>query len=260
MSDLRSALRGDCHMHTDWSDGGHSLSAMVRTAAELGHDYIAVTDHSPRLKVANGLTTDRLRRQLDEIAQINAALDGTGFRVLTGIEVDILADGSLDQDPKLLAELDVVVGSLHSGLRDDMDTMTRRMLRALADPNLDILGHCTGRKLRVKTDAAHAASRWRPPSTFDAAKVFAAAVRHGKAIEINCRPDRRDPPTAMLEAAVQVDGLLFAIDSDAHAMEQLSWLDLGAQRAGGLGITADRIVNTNSAEDLLAWCESHAAA
>lgn len=259
MSDLRSALRGDCHMHTDWSDGGHSLADMVRTAAELGHDYVVVTDHSPRLTVANGLNAERLRRQLDEIAQINAALDGTGFRVLTGIEVDILADGSLDQDPALLAQLDLVVGSLHSGLRDDKDTMTKRMLTALADPNLDILGHCTGRKLRVKTDAAHAASRWRPPSTFDAAKVFAAAVRHGKAIEINCRPDRRDPPTAMLEKAVPIDGLLFSIDSDAHAMEQLSWLDIGAERAENLGIAPDRIVNTRSADELLDWCASHAA-
>jgi putative hydrolase len=250
MSDLRSALRGDCHMHTDWSDGGHSLSEMVRTAAELGHDYIAVTDHSPRLKIANGLTAERLRRQLDEIAAINGALDGTGFRVLTGIEVDILSDGSLDQDPGLLAELDVVVGSLHSGLRDDKDRMTLRMVTALADPNLDILGHCTGRKLRVKTDEAHASSRWRPPSTFDADAVFAAAVRHDKAIEINCRPDRRDPPTAMLEKAVKVDGLLFSIDSDAHTVEQLSWLDIGA----------DRIVTTRSAEELLAWCESHGAA
>jgi putative hydrolase len=138
--------------------------------------------------------------------------------------------------------------------------MTRRMVRALADPNLDILGHCTGRKLRVKTDAAHAASRWRPPSTFDAAAVFTAAVRHDKAIEINCRPDRRDPPTAMLEKAVTVDGLLFSVDSDSHAMEQLSWLDLGAERAEKAGITADRIVNTRSADDLLAWCESHGRA
>jgi putative hydrolase len=247
-------------MHTDWSDGGDSLSDMVGRAAELGHDYIAVTDHSPRLTVANGLTAERLRRQLDEIAAINTALDGTGFRVLTGIEVDILADGSLDQDPALLAELDVVVGSVHSGLRDTKDTMTQRMLRALADPNLDILGHCTGRKLRVKTDEAHAASRWRPPSIFDANAVFAAAARHDKAIEINCRPDRRDPPTALLERAVKVDGLLFSIDSDAHAMEQLSWLDIGAERADSAGIAADRIVNTRSAEELLAWCESHGTA
>jgi putative hydrolase len=253
---LRSALRGDCHMHTDWSDGGHTLPEMVRAAAERGHDYVVVTDHSPRLKVARGLSAERLRRQLDEVAQINAALEGTGFRVLTGIEVDILADGSLDQDPALLAELDLVVGSLHSGLRDDKETMTRRMLRALADPNLDILGHCTGRKLRVRTDEAHSA-RWRPPSTFDAAKVFAAAVRHGKAIEVNCRPDRRDPPTAMLQKAAQVDGLLFSIGSDAHAVEQLAWLDLGAERAEAAGLTPDRIVNTRSAEDLLAWCASH---
>jgi putative hydrolase len=259
VSDLRSALRGDCHMHTDWSDGGHSLADMVRTAAELGHDYVVVTDHSPRLTVAHGLSTERLLAQLDQIAQMNAALDGTGFRVLTGIEVDILSDGSLDQDPALLAQLDLVVGSLHSGLRDDKETMTRRMVKALADPNLDILGHCTGRKLRVRTDEAHAASRWRPPSTFDVSKVFTAAVRHGKAIEINCRPDRRDPPTEMLERAAGIEDLVFAIDSDAHATAQLSWVDIGAERAEKAGISAGRIVNTRSADDLLAWCASHAA-
>jgi putative hydrolase len=135
--------------------------------------------------------------------------------------------------------------------------MTRRMLTALANPNLDILGHCTGRKLRVRTDEAHAAARWRPPSTFDTAKVFAAAVRHNKAIEINCRPDRRDPPTAMLQKAVQVDGLLFSIDSDAHAVEQLAWLELGSERADGVKLTADRIVNTRPADELLDWCASH---
>jgi putative hydrolase len=254
---VRSALRGDCHVHTDWSDGGHSLAEMVRAAAEQGHDYVAITDHSPRLTIAHGLTAQRLRKQLAEIEEINAALAGTGFRVLTGAEVDILADGSLDQDPDLLAQLDLVIGSVHSGLRDDKGTMTRRMLTALANPNLDILGHCTGRKLRVRTDEAHAAARWRPPSTFDVAAVVAAAVRYDKAIEINCRPDRRDPPTSMLERFTRAGDLLFSIDSDAHATEQLAWLEIGSQRADEAGIPLDRIVNTLGADDLLDWCASH---
>jgi putative hydrolase len=255
---LRNALRGDCHVHTDWSDGGATLAQMVHGAAEQGHDYVAITDHSPRLTVAKGLTAARLRRQLAEISEINAALAGTGMRVLTGVEVDILADGGLDQDPELLAELDVVVGSVHSGLRDDRNVMTRRMVTALANPNLDILGHCTGRKLRVKTDAAHAASRWRPPSTFDADAVFDAALKYDKAIEINCRPDRRDPPSELLKQAAAVDGLRFAIDTDAHAVDQLAWQESGCERAQTAGLTADRIVNAMEADDLLDWCASHA--
>jgi putative hydrolase len=277
MKPLRTALRGDCHLHTDWSDGGAALAEMVRAAAEQGHDYVAVTDHSPRLTVARGLTAARLRRQLAEISQINAVLSGTDFRVFTGIEVDILADGSLDQDPELLAELDVVVGSIHSGLRDDRKMMTRRMVTALANPNLDILGHCTGRKLGVpgesrraplgdlrlpsaaRTDEAHAATRWRPPSAFDADAVFAAAQRHGKAIEINCRPDRRDPPSDLLKRAAGVDGLRFAINTDAHALDQLAWQELGCERAQTAGLTPDRIVNAMGADKLLDWCAGHSA-
>src|SRR5690349_4639828 len=146
MTSLRELLRGDLHTHTDWSDGGDPLEAMVAAAAAQGHDYLAITDHSPRLTIAHGLSAARLHRQLDAIATVNEALAGTGFRVLTGIEVDILPDGSLDQEAELLARLDVVVGSVHSELRMDRAKMTRRMLTALADPHLDVLGHCTGRK------------------------------------------------------------------------------------------------------------------
>jgi putative hydrolase len=254
---LRAALRGDCHTHTDWSDGGASLAEMVAAAAELGHDYLTVTDHSPRLTIANGLTGTRLRRQLAEIAQINEALAGSGFRVLTGIEVDILADGSLDQDPDLLAQLDVVVGSVHSELRMEKPRMTRRMVTALGNPHLDILGHCTGRKLSVYTDEAHASSRQRAPSSFDPAAVFEAAERHGKAIEINSRPDRLDPPMNLLTRAARQADLLFAIDTDAHAPQQLHWQDNGCQRAEKAGLTADRIVNTWPIEQLLDWTASH---
>lgn len=250
-------MRGDCHAHTDASDGEASIAEMAAAAAELGHDWLVITDHSPRLKIANGLSPARLRRQLDQIELINAALDSTGFRLLTGIEVDILADGSLDQEPDLLARLDVVVGSIHSGLRDDRATMTHRMTTALANPHLDILGHCTGRKLAVKTDAAHARSRWRPPSEFDAKAVFNAALRYDKAIEINCRPDRRDPPSALLKTAAQVPGLRFAIDTDAHTVDQLAWQKLGCDRATEAALTADRVINTWAAADLLAWTASH---
>ena len=141
---LRAALRGDCHSHTDASDGGSPLPEMVETARELGHDYLVITDHSPRLTVANGLSADRLRAQIRDVAELNRALADTGFRILTGIEVDILDDGGLDQEPDLLAELDVVVASVHSKLRMPAAEMTERMLTAVANPHVDVLGHCTG--------------------------------------------------------------------------------------------------------------------
>src|SRR5436853_3709987 len=140
---LRALLRGDCHTHSDWSDGGSSIEAMARTAQALGHEYVALTDHSPRLTVAQGLSPDRLRPQLDVVAALNESL--SPFRILTGIEVDILDDGSLDQEEDLLTRLDVVVGSVHSGLRMEAGGMTARMVAALSNPHVDILGHCTGR-------------------------------------------------------------------------------------------------------------------
>jgi putative hydrolase len=248
-------------VHTDWSDGGDTLEAMVAAAAAQGHDYVVLTDHSPRLTIARGLTPDRLRRQLEAVTAVNDALGGTGFRVLTGIEVDILPDGSLDQEPELLAQLDVVVGSVHGELRMEKAKMTRRMLTALADPHLDILGHCTGRKLPVATDARHTARggtlRRRAPSGFDADAVFAAAARYGKAVEINSRPDRLDPPANLLRKAAKVDGLRFAVNTDAHAAAQLDWLGHGCARAEAAGITGDRIVNTLPAGELLAWTRTH---
>jgi putative hydrolase len=261
---LRQALRGDCHLHSDWSDGGSPIEEMALAAAELGHEYMALTDHSPRLTVARGLTADRLRKQLDHVAALNEALP-EGFRILTGIEVDVLADGALDQSDELLAQLDVVVGSVHSNLRDDAPTMTRRMLAAIENPHLDVLGHCTGRKVAAAAaglagegDRGHRAGRTRPPSTFDADLVFAACAEHGKAVEINSRPDRLDPPKRLLRLAVEA-GCLFAIDTDAHAPGQLDWLRFGCERAALCAVEADRVVNTWPAEQLLAWTAGHGA-
>jgi putative hydrolase len=258
---LRTALRGDCHTHSDWSDGGSPIEEMAMAAAELGHEYLVLTDHSPRLKVARGLTADRLRRQLDYVAAVNEALP-EGFRILTGIEVDILADGSLDQDEKLLARLDVVVGSVHSGLNDDRGRMTRRMLTAVANPHLDILGHCTGRMVSKRPtgvtgpgDRGHRA-RTRPPSDFDADAVFAACVEHGKAVEINSRPERQDPPKRLIRVALEA-GCVFAINTDAHAPGQLDWQRFGCERAALCGVPADRVVNTWPAEQLVDWAAEH---
>ena len=243
---LCAALRGDCHVHSDWSDGGSPIAEMAESAREMGHAYMVLTDHSPSLKVARGLSAERLERQLSEVAELNASL--APFRILTGIEVDIMPDGSLDQEPELLSRLDVVVGSVHSELRMAERPMTRRLVTALADPHLDILGHCTGRMVTGK--------RTRPPSTFDAEIVFAAAERFDKAIEVNARPERLDPPKRLLRLAVEA-GCRVSIDSDAHAPGQLAWLPYGCDRAAACGVETDAVVNAMPAEALLAWARAH---
>lgn len=239
---MRDAIRGDCHSHTEASDGGSPMWEMVETARWLGHEYLVITDHSPRLTVANGLSAARLRAQLEEVAALNAELDGA-FRVLTGIEVDINEDGTLDQDPDLLAELDIVVASVHSKLRMNRADMTRRMLKAIANPRVDVLGHCTGRMVM--------GNRKRPESEFDAAAVFAACAENGVAVEINSRPERLDPPRRLLRQAVEA-GCTFTIDTDAHAPGQLDWLRNGCERAVACEVPADRVLNTWTAAELLA--------
>ena len=244
-SELLRMLKGDCHTHSDWSDGGSPVHEMARAARDLGHEYMVLTDHSPSLKVANGLSSERLRLQLELVEEVN--LEMAPFRVLTGIEVDILLDGSLDQDAGLLEGLDVVVGSVHSKLRMERPAMTHRMVEALRNPNLDILGHCTGRKV---------VGRGRPESTFDAEKVFATAAEHGKAVEVNSRPERLDPPKRLLRLAMEA-GCAIAIDSDAHAPGQLEWLSHGCDRATECGVDPGRVVNTRGADDLVAWAAGH---
>jgi putative hydrolase len=243
---LRAALKGDLHAHTLASDGGATIREMADAAVEMGHEYLVISDHSPRLTVANGLSPERLRAQLDEIEALN--VDLAPFRILTGIEVDINEDGSLDQEPELLSRLDVVVGSVHSALRSEERPMTVRMVTALANPNLDVLGHCTG---RMKTR-----KRNRPPSAFDADLVFAAAARFDKAIEINSRPERLDPPKRLLRLAIEA-GCRVSIDTDAHAPGQLAWLNHGCERAFLCGVTPPMIVNALDADALLAWTASH---
>lgn len=243
---LRVALRGDCHAHSTWSDGGASIEAMARAAQALGHEYLVMTDHSPRLTVAHGLNRERLLAQLDEIEALNEEL--APFRVLTGIEVDIFEDGSLDQTEDLLERLDVVVASCHSKFRMPEREMTERLVLAVASPHVDILGHCTNRMVRGR--------RGRPGSVFDPDLVFAACARFGTAVEINCRPERQDPPEELLSTAIDW-GCKVAIDTDAHAPGQLEWQAYGCDKAARLGITADDVVNTLPADELLAWTSSH---
>jgi putative hydrolase len=246
---LRRALRGDCHTHSLWSDGGSPIIEMAYAARSLGHEYIVATDHSPNLTIANGLSTERLMRQLAEIEGVNdqlaaeAEAGAPAFRVLSGIEVDINEDGTLDQTRDVLAALDIVVASVHSKLRSPGDVMTKRMLAAIEDPNMDILGHCTGRIV---------VGRGRPESEFDHEAVFTACRDNGVAVEINSRPERKDPPRNLLRLAVDI-GCHFSIDTDAHAPGQLEWQYIGCDRAAECGVTEDRVINTNPAEKLLSW-------
>ncbi|HEV2087465.1 MAG TPA: PHP domain-containing protein [Cryptosporangiaceae bacterium] len=244
---LRAMLRGDCHTHSDWSDGGSPIREMAETARDLGHEYLALTDHSPRLTVANGLSADRLRAQLDVIAALNAEL--APFRILTGIEVDILDDGSLDQTSELLGELDLVVASVHSKLRMPAAEMTPRMVNAVSNPHVDVLGHCTG---RLVTGREATGQGKRPESQFDADAVFGACAAHDVAVEINSRPERLDPPKRLLRLAVEA-GCLFSVDTDAHAPGQLDWQPYGCERAALCGVDPTRVVNTWPVEQLLAW-------
>src|SRR5450759_3070855 len=240
---VRAALRGDLHSHSDWSDGGSSIQEMVVTAMDLGHDYLVLTDHSPRLKIANGLSTERLSRQLDVIDNINSAVGN--FRLLKGIEVDILDDGSLDQSTEMLAQLDLRVASIHSKIAMPAAPMTRRMVAAVENPHTNVLGHCTGRLVERSRGT-------RDQSSFDAAAVFEACAGHGVAVEINARPERLDPPDDLMVLARDA-GCLFSIDSDAHAPGQLDFQIYGCARAEGIGVPVERIVNTWPLERLLTW-------
>lgn len=242
---LVASLRGDLHSHTEWSDGGASITEMACAAAAVGYDWLAITDHSPRLAVAHGLSAERLAEQIAEIDRFNSG--SASLRLLTGIEVDILDDGALDQSDEMLGMLDVVIASVHSKLRMDHDAMTARLVAAASHPAVNVLGHCTGR--RVLSGRGH-----RPPSSFDAPAVFRACADHGTAVEINSRPERVDPPDELIATADAL-GCLFAIDSDAHAPGQLAFSVLGAQRAEAHGLDAERIVTTWSADTVLAWIE-----
>jgi putative hydrolase len=247
---MRAELQADLHLHSDWSDGGSPIEEMARTAHRLGHKYMALTDHSARLTVAQGLSRERRLQQLQVVAELNKKLAAEldGFIILNGIEVDILEDGSLDCDTEILARLDIVVASVHSKLRMAAEPMTERMVRAIANPHVDILGHCTGRLITGGRGT-------RPESEFDAEIVFEACRQFGTAVEINSRPERLDPPRRLLSLAVEMD-CMFSIDTDAHAPGQLDWQVYGCERAEDCDVTPDRVINTWDKDKLLEWANS----
>lgn len=246
---LNAELRGDLHSHSNWSDGGSPIEVMADAARILGREYIALTDHSPNLTIANGLSPERLMEQLTVVDGINGRYgEEPGFRLLTGIEVDILEGGELDQSEDLLGQLDVVVASVHSKLRSEKGPMTRRMLAAIENPHTNVLGHCTGRLVKGSRGT-------RPPSEFDPREVFASCAEHSVAVEINSRPERQDPPDELIQIALDA-GCLFSIDSDAHAPGQLDFLQYGAERAEANGVPAERIITTWPLARLLEWLQA----
>jgi putative hydrolase len=242
--ELRELLKGDCHAHSRWSDGGATIAEMAATARDLGHEYIVITDHSARLTFAHGLSEERLSAQLDEIEHLNDELNP--FRVLTGLEVDILVDGALDMSDAMLARLDLVVASVHSEFAMSSHDMTRRLVTAIANPHVDVVGHITNRKL---------SGRGRPASDFDAEVVFAACSRFDTAVEVNCRPERRDPPGELLDLALEW-GCPVAVNTDAHAPGQLEWQAFGCDKAARHGVPDELIVNTYGADELVAWASA----
>ena len=233
---VRSGYRGDLHSHTDWSDGGASVMAMARAAQARGYQYLAITDHSPRITVCNGLGPERLAAQRHLIDQANHELEG--ITILQGVEVDINEDGSLDEPDEALAALDLVIASPHVGLRMERQAMTERMLRALENPHVDIVGHPTGRRPGT-----------RPGADYDREAVFASAAARGVLLELDCDPARMDlsPELAALAASV---GCRFSLDSDAHAPDQFIYVDLGIWLARRAGIGTDRLVNWLALDDL----------
>lgn len=232
-------IRGDLHMHTDWSDGTVGIEEMVQAARARGHSYIAIADHSAGRGVANGLSVERLRRQIAEIRAIDAR--SPEIRVLAASEVDIRADGSMDFSDEVLAELDLVVGSVHSAMAQPAEVTTARLLRAIENPHVDIIGHLTTRLIGGREGIE-----------FDRAAVFAAAARSGTALEVNAHPSRLDLRDADVRSALAA-GARLTIDTDAHAPEGLDVMEYGVHTARRGGARAEDVLNTLPLDDLLAW-------
>jgi putative hydrolase len=230
------AYQGDIHSHTKWSDGKATMLDMALGAQALGYRYLAVTDHSPRIKVVNGLDAERLLAQSIELAEVQKQFKD--LTLLQGIEVDILEDGALDLPDAVLELLDVVVASPHVKLRQEPAAMTERMLRAVSHPNVDIIGHPTGRRPGSREGA-----------TYDFEAVFKEAARHGVAVEIDCDPARMDLSPEMARLAFEC-GCTFSLDADAHMPAELAYVHMAAWMARRAGIPQDRILNFLDVDEL----------
>jgi len=230
-------IRGDLHVHSDFSDGVSSIESIAKKAKALGYEYIAITDHSKSLKIARGLDESRLREQLEIIKNINSRIKG--IRILTGIEVDILIDGRLDFDDDILNELDVVIASIHSGFKQDQKTLTSRIVNACYNPYVNIIAHPTGRILGR-----------REPYDVNMDLVLEAAAQTGTVLEINSSPDRLDLSDVYVQRAMEM-GIKIAINTDAHNKEALTDIMYGVWVARRGWLTAAGIINTFSLEKLM---------
>jgi len=231
-----SRYRGDIHSHSKWSDGKATMLEMARGAEAMGYSYLGVTDHSPRIKVVNGLDANRLLEQSREMAEVQAQV--AGVALLQGIEVDILEDGTLDLPDMVLELLDVVIASPHVKLRQEPAAMTERMLRAVSHPHVDVIGHPTGRRPGSREGAS-----------YDFEAVFKEAARNNVALEIDCDPARMDLSPEMARLALDL-GCSFSLDADAHAPAEFAYVPMGMWMARRAGIPEDRILNFKALEDL----------
>jgi DNA polymerase (family 10) len=238
----RSDIRGDLHVHSHYSDGSHSLQEIAAAAQKMGYRYIAVTDHSPSLKIARGLSAARLREKIAEVKKINQSL--SGIRLLCGAEVDIKNDGTLDYPDDLLSQLDIVIGAIHSGFKGSREQITKRIITAMGNPYLHSIAHPTGRLLGE-----------RDPYNVDLGRVIEAAAETGTALEINAYQDRLDlDDAAAMEAGKK--GVMIALGTDSHHLEQLWMMELGVMVARRGWLEPRHLLNTLTAEELLAWTQA----
>jgi DNA polymerase (family 10) len=235
-----SDIKGDLHCHSTWSDGAESILTMAQAAKARGYEYIAITDHSHSLTIAKGLTIERLHEQRKEIEEAQRAV-GDNFRIFHGTEMEIKLDGSLDFPDEVLSWLDVVVASIHSGLRQPAEQVTQRAINALRNPNVDILGHPTGRLINQ-----------REPSALDVSAVIREAVQTGTALEINSAPDRLDLDDVYVKEAMEA-GCLLSVDTDAHHHDNFEFVEYGVHIARRGWATADRIITTWEVGKLEDW-------
>ena len=234
-------IKGDLHIHTNWSDGMNTIEQVVARAREKGYQYIAVTDHSQSLKIARGLSLKKLKEQHDIISSLNEKLEG--FRILTGIEVDILPKGGLDCPEEVLKEIDLVVASVHSAFKQDRDTMTARLISAIEDKNVDIIGHLTGRLINRREGYA-----------LDIERVLEAAASCGTILEINSSPDRMDLSDINARMAKE-KGIMMAVNTDAHDLKRMDEMQYGVSVARRAWLEPGDVLNTMPVEELMQFLQ-----